>query len=115
MNDLDILKKECLGCTKCAIGGVHLDNGLSNVFSNMNIDADIMVVGQNPGSDEVKGAEPFIGDSGKFFDKVMLEVCGLSRDDFYISNVVRCYTPGNRKPYQNEIDSCRDFLDKEIN
>jgi DNA polymerase len=114
MKDLELLKNECLDCSKCVVGGRKVHGGKSNVFSNMNLDADIMVVGQNPGADEVKRGEPFVGDSGKVFDKLILETCGLTRKDFYISNAVRCYTPDNRKPYQLEVDNCRSFLDREI-
>ena len=80
----------------------------------MNHAADIMVVGQNPGKDEVRQGEPFVGASGKFFDEAMKERVGLERSGFYISNTVRCFTPNNRKPTVKEIDNCLDFLDREI-
>ena len=91
-----------------------MDGHFSNVFSNMNVGADLMVVGQNPGSDEVIREEPFVGASGQFFDSAVLEVLGLERASFYISNVVRCFTPGNRTPSADEMENCRDFLDREI-
>ncbi|MEI7943070.1 MAG: uracil-DNA glycosylase [Candidatus Riflemargulisbacteria bacterium] len=87
---------------------------LSNVFSNMNPSAKIMVVGQNPGRDEAERDEPFVGEAGKRFDEAMLRIVGLTRKDLYIANTIRCYTPGNRKPFESEITSCRYFLDKEI-
>lgn len=86
---------------------------LSNVFSNMNAAARVMAVGQNPGRDEVEQKEPFVGVSGKFFNNAVLKV-GLSRTDFYISNVVRCLTPENRPPNRDELDNCRSFLDREV-
>jgi len=86
---------------------------LSNVFSNMNTDARIMAVGQNPGRDEVERGEPFVGVSGKFFDEAIAQI-GLSRSDFYISNIARCFTPSNRPPSREEMDNCRSFLDREI-
>jgi len=86
---------------------------LSNVFSSMSTKARAMAVGQNPGRDEVEQEVPFIGVSGKFFDTAV-ESVGLSRDDFYISNVVRCHTPLNRTPNRQELDNCRYFLDREI-
>lgn len=87
---------------------------LSNVFSNMNHTAQIMIVGQNPGRDEVEKREPFVGMAGKRFDEILTEVVGISRSELYISNAVRCYTPGNRKPTQDEEDNCREFLDEEM-
>jgi uracil-DNA glycosylase family 4 len=113
MNKLESLRDECLKCTKCEIGGQQVNGCLSNVFSNMNMNAEVMAVGQNPGKDEIKQGVPFIGVSGKFFDKCLLQV-GMSRDQFYVSNTVRCFTPGNRPPRQGELENCRDFLDREV-
>ena len=87
---------------------------LSNVLSNMNASAKFMVVGQNPGRDEVEKAEPFVGLSGQFFDEAMLSVLGLTRSSFYITNTVKCYTPNNRKPSMEEEANCRYFLDREV-
>jgi len=115
MNSLEMLRDECVACRKCEIGGVMVeDKFISNVFSNMNEGARIMVVGQNPGSKEVERGEPFIGPSGAFFDRAVEEVLGLSRSDFYVSNVVRCHTPGNRPLRQAEKENCRYYLDREI-
>lgn len=119
MGDLLHLKLECEHCRKCKVGGIMLrnikgnDEFLSNVFSNMN-PADIMVVGQNPGREEVEKDEPFMGEAGKRFNEAVKDILGLSRKDFYISNTIRCYTPENRKPFENELTNCRDFLDREI-
>lgn len=112
---LTTLRDECLACRRCQIGGNMIEGKfLGNVFSNMNCAAEIMVVGQNPGRDETERAEPFVGVSGKLFDQLTLEVLGLSRSAFYISNCVRCFTPGNRKPFPEEVASCETFLDREI-
>jgi DNA polymerase len=113
-SQLNALKKECLNCRKCAIGGQIINGKISNVFSNMCITAKILVIGQNPGSEEVKIGRPFCGMSGKFFDKAIKEVLGIDRSLLYISNTVRCYTPNNRPPTDEEIDNCRFFLDREI-
>lgn len=112
--DMKGLKDECLMCRKCSIGGqmVH-GRCTSNVFSNMSCEAKVMVLGQNPGRDEVERGEPFVGVSGEYWDAAV-ESIGMSRSDFYISNVVKCYTPENRKPLDDEMDNCRYFLDKEI-
>lgn len=111
---LSKLKKECLNCHKCAIGGQDINGQCSNVFSNMCVRAKIMVVGQNPGSEEVKIGKPFVGMSGKFFDKALKEVLGIDRSLLYITNTVHCYTPNNRPPTDEEIMNCRCFLDREI-
>jgi len=114
MTELERLKAECLACRRCAIGGVSMDGNPCNVFSNMNAGAKIVVVGQNPGKNEVLQGEPFVGVSGEFFNQAIGDVLGVGRERFYICNTVRCFTPGNRRPYRLEVDNCRDFLDREM-
>jgi len=125
---IESLRKDCLACARCAIGGRCLDGSqwsgepdedgivepIGNVFSTMTLNAKVVVVGQNPGADEVAKGEPFVGPSGKVFDEALREFVGIERKDLYITNVVKCYTQGNRKPTQSEIDNCRDFLDLEL-
>ena len=114
-NELLALSQECVACRKCQIGGQLIDGKfLSNVLSNMNLGAKIMVIGQNPGREEIERKEPFVGIAGRLFDKALLEIVGLKRSDLYIGNSIRCFSPGNRKPFQQEEDNCREFLDKEI-
>jgi DNA polymerase len=120
MEKLRELREECLACRKCSIGGelfnVAQDGKprLANVFSNMVENAKVMAVGQNPGSDEVQQGVPFVGRAGKVFDAALLEIVGIERKDIYVGNCCRCYTPGNRKPTETELDSCRSFLSREI-
>lgn len=112
MSELETLREGCLSCRTCSIACSTPQT--VNVFSNMNADARIMIVGQNPGRDEVVAGVPFIGKSGKFFDRAIKAICGLERSDLYITNTVKCLTPANRKPKRDEIEACRHFLDKEI-
>lgn len=121
--ELLALSKVCQDCRKCPIGGlsynqkqgdVVIQSFAANVFSNMNWNAKIMVVGQNPGWDEMRLKEPFVGASGKVFEKEIRDVVGIDRSMLYISNVVRCYTPQNRKPTDLELENCRFILDREI-
>ena len=125
---LEQLKTDCHTCRRCAIGGKCLDGSewtnqpdedgevqpVGNVFSTMNIEAEVMVVGQNPGADEVGMGEPFVGASGHVFNDALERIVGLKRKDVYITNVVKCYTQANRKPTQAEVDNCCDFLDLEV-
>lgn len=111
---LSQLKKDCIACRKCSIGGCVYDECPGNVFSNMCLKARIMVVGQNPGAVEVKTGRPFVGPSGMNFDKAIKEVLNITRDELYITNSVRCFTPGNRSPFPYEIENCRPFLDREV-
>lgn len=109
------LKKECLSCKLCSIGGQNIKGNLSNVFSNMCMKAKIVVLGQNPGYNEVILKTPFVGISGKFFDKAIKDVLGCDRSSFYITNSVHCYTPENRKPTREETKNCQYYVDTEIN
>jgi len=108
------LQQKCYACKKCAIGGQDVDGHLSNVWSNMSMKAQIMVIGQNPGYVEVERGKPFVGPSGEFFDKAIEEVLGIDRTHFYITNTCHCYTAKNRKPSNVEIENCCEFLDAEI-
>jgi len=112
------LRRACYACSMCELGRkqatkdekLHLD---PHVFSNQN-PVRFMVVGQNPGWDELKKSEPFVGQAGGNFDKE-IKKHGLSRGDFYICNMVRCYTHGNAKPETIHVERCRPFLQMEIN
>lgn len=75
--------------------------------------ADIMLIGQNPGAEEVKQGRPFVGRSGRYLDKVLRQY-GIKREDLYITSVVKCQTPGNRAPTSKEIESCLPLLVEQI-
>jgi len=73
-----------------------------------------MVVGQNPGYYETVEKRPFIGKAGKNFDQFLSTVLGLERKYIYITNTVKCYTPNNRGPIDEEINACKTFLKQEF-
>lgn len=75
--------------------------------------ADIMFIGEAPGAREDELGQPFVGAAGRFLDDLLAGI-GLSRQDVYICNVVKCRPPGNRDPEAEEIESCRPFLDRQI-
>ncbi len=76
-------------------------------------DADIMLVGQNLGKEEVKQGRPFVGRSGQYLNKV-LQQNGLDRSKLYLTGVVKEPTPGNRKPRADEISRWMPSLVAEI-
>lgn len=75
--------------------------------------AEIMFIGEGPGWHEDRQGLPFVGAAGKFLDE-MLEKIGLSREDVFITNVVKCRPPGNRDPLPDEMSACRAYLDEQI-
>jgi DNA polymerase len=97
-------------CTLCPLA----ETRTQAVFGVGDSEADLMFVGEAPGKDEDLQGEPFVGRSGKLLDKLVLEELGLTRDRFYIANVLRCRPPGNRDPKPDEIASCRPYLEQTI-
>lgn len=83
------------------------------VFGLGNPDADIVFIGEAPGKKEDETGKPFIGAAGKFLSK-MLESISLSREDIYITNVVKYRPPNNRDPKPKEKSACRDWLLEEL-
>jgi uracil-DNA glycosylase len=97
-------------CTRCKL---HAQGRRQIVFGVGNPDADLMFVGEAPGADEDVQGIPFVGRAGQLLTKI-IEAIGLTRDDVYIANVIKCRPPGNRNPEQDEIDTCEPFLFRQI-
>ncbi len=83
------------------------------VFGNGNANAELMFVGEAPGANEDRMGLPFVGAAGKLLDKLLGEI-GLGREDVFVANTIKCRPPDNRDPHPNEIDSCRGYLDLQI-
>ncbi len=75
---------------------------------------DLMFIGEAPGRNEDFKGEPFVGAGGKLLDSILL-LAGLSREQVYITNVVKCRPPMNRKPLNDEIEICTEnYLEAQI-
>ena len=72
-----------------------------------------MFVGEAPGADEDIQGEPFVGRAGQLLTKI-IEAIGLTREDVYIANVIKCRPPGNRNPEPDEVEQCEPFLFRQI-
>jgi len=83
------------------------------VFGSGNADAELMFVGEAPGAEEDRLGLPFVGQSGKLLDRLLVEI-GLDRADVFIANTVKCRPPNNRDPHPNEIESCRQYLHRQV-
>jgi len=77
------------------------------------IDAEVMLIGEAPGVNEDKQGRPFVGAAGNFLSE-LLAAAGLSREDVFICNVLKCRPPSNRDPLPLEIEACSDYLDEQI-
>lgn len=76
--------------------------------------ATLMVIGEAPGRSEDEGGEPFIGRSGQLIVRLIKEEVGLSRAEYFITNVVKCRPPANRTPRREEIESCHPWLVEQL-
>ena len=83
------------------------------MFGVGNPKARLMFVGEAPGEDEDKQGEPFVGRAGQLLTKI-IEAIGLTREQVYIANVIKCRPPGNRNPEPDEVASCEPFLFRQI-
>ena len=75
--------------------------------------AEIMFIGEGPGFHEDRQGRPFVGAAGKYLEELLASI-ELTREDVYITNVVKCRPPGNRDPQPEEIAACRAYLDQQI-
>jgi uracil-DNA glycosylase family 4 len=96
-------------CRKCRLhqGRTHV------VFGTGNPNADLVFVGEAPGQDEDRQGEPFVGRAGQLLTRI-IEAIGLTRDQVYILNVIKCRPPDNRNPLPDEVASCRSILQAQL-
>lgn len=106
---LPMVREELGECTRCKLSGsrTHI------VFGVGDPSADLMFVGEAPGEDEDLQGEPFVGAAGKLLTKIIAAM-GLSREQVYIANILKCRPPGNRNPEADEVAACQPFLLKQI-
>jgi uracil-DNA glycosylase len=107
--ELERYAAETAGCTKCRLA----ETRTQVVFGVGSPDADLMFVGEAPGFHEDKQGYPFVGQAGKLLDRLLAGI-GLTRDDVYIANCLKCRPPGNRDPVPDEIESCEPHLFRQI-
>ncbi len=107
--NLDNLSREISKCKKCPL----FKTRNKPVVGEGDIQAKIILVGEAPGREEDLQGRPFVGEAGKFLDK-LLEIAHLKRENVYITNIVKCRPPNNRDPKEEEIMACLPYLKKEI-
>ena len=98
-------QKEALGCRKCGL----CNSRTRVVFGDGPLNAGVFVVGEAPGFNEDRDGKPFGGASGMLLDRLLLSV-GLSREEAYLTTLVKCKTPEGRSPKPAEINACRPYL-----
>jgi uracil-DNA glycosylase family 4 len=108
-SELRKLEARARRCRRCAL---HRTRSRV-VFGSGPSDARVMLVGEAPGRMEDLAGLPFVGAAGKRLNR-LLEVASLKREDVYITNVVLCRPPGNRRPRREEVEACRGFLQERM-
>lgn len=106
---LEIIKQNVIECTKCDLCKTRTNS----VPGKGNFHSDVIFVGEAPGKNEDEKGEPFIGIAGKKLS-MALEEAGITREDVYITNIVKCRPPKNRVPTTIERETCQDYLKQEI-
>jgi len=103
------LCEEMIHCTRCPL---HRSRH-NAVPGEGREDAEILFIGEAPGFHEDRQGRPFVGAAGRFLEELLASI-GLRREDVYIANVLKCRPPGNRDPLASEIETCKPFLDRQI-
>jgi DNA polymerase len=98
---------DCVRCKLCTLGRKQI------VFGVGNPNAKLMFVGEAPGRDEDIQGIPFVGRAGQKLTQI-IEAIGLTRDDVYIANVIKCRPPENRNPEPDEVEQCEPFLFRQV-
>jgi uracil-DNA glycosylase family 4 len=106
---LEQLEDTVRACTLCSLhqGRTHAVPGEGPSS------ADIMFIGEGPGFHEDRQGRPFVGAAGKFLEELLASI-GLTREQVYIANVIKCRPPGNRDPLADELSACEPYLERQI-
>ena len=107
--DLAAIRADIGDCQRCKLAPTRKNI----VFGQGNPKARLMFVGEAPGSDEDEQGLAFVGKAGQLLTKI-IEAIGMTREDVFIANVLKCRPPNNRNPEPDEIESCQPFLERQI-
>jgi DNA polymerase len=107
---LEAVRKELGECTRCPLSRGRK----SLVFGEGNPCAEVLFVGEAPGSEEDRTGRPFVGRAGQLLNDIIEKGMRLSRSEVYICNVLKCRPPNNRTPQEQEVEVCLPFLKKQI-
>ncbi len=107
--DWESLERRVAACTACAL---H-QSRTQTVFGVGNREAQWMIIGEAPGEQEDLRGEPFVGPAGMLLNE-MLRAIGLSREQVYIANILKCRPPRNRDPQADEAAACEGYLKQQL-
>lgn len=107
--DWSRLQARVAGCDACELHRTRT----RTVFGSGSREADLMLIGEAPGADEDRKGEPFVGRAGQLLT-AMLGAIGLTREQVYIANILKCRPPGNRDPRAAEVVKCHVYLQRQV-
>lgn len=107
---LEAIAADLDGCTRCPLS----QKRQTIVFGVGPADADLMFIGEGPGRDEDRQGEPFVGRAGRLLTEMIEKCFHRRRAEVYITNIVKCWPPGNRNPMADEVATCLPFLKRQI-
>lgn len=111
VHEMRALDERISTCSLCGLAKNRM-NAVPGSGRMRNVE--IVFVGEGPGRNEDLAGKPFVGAGGRLLDELMNQA-GLNRDEVYITNVVKCRPPNNRKPEPDEIQICTtNYLEKQI-
>ena len=110
MRTLQVIQNEVKSCTKCGLSSSRTNT----VFSRGNPQAPLCFVGEAPGEEEDLQARPFVGRSGKLLDQTLTKLGLDPEKDIYVCNIIKCRPPSNRRPTDEEVTSCIDYLEEQL-
>lgn len=105
----EALQTEVAGCTKCTL----CETRTQTVFGTGNKNADWLLIGEAPGQHEDEQGKPFVGNAGQLLTE-MIRAMGLTREEVFITNIIKCRPPRNRDPHADEVESCHDYLQRQL-
>jgi len=109
MFELQIIRTKIEKCTLCQIHSLRN----KTVPGEGNGEPEIMFIGEAPGKNEDLQGKPFVGAAGKILDQLLSSI-NLSRNEVFITNLIKCRPPNNRDPIDQEIYNCANFLNEQI-
>ena len=110
-SSLKKLNSECVECTSCSLS----ETRKNVVVGKGNESAQVVIIGEGPGEQEDITGLPFVGRAGKMLDTALSSVDIDPLEDCYITNIVKCRPPNNRKPSAVESEACMPWLNEQIN
>ena len=109
---LQAVRQDLGDCQRCKLAPTRTNI----VFGSGNPNAELVFIGEAPGSDEDEQGVPFVGRAGQLLSKIIesIDPGNLKREDVYICNILKCRPPNNRNPEPDEVQACSPFLRKQL-